>query len=166
MTKTDVPPVGKASRAREASQTAFNLLSKRSHSRLALSRKLERRGFDGDAIEEALARCDSLGYLDDAALARRWRIRMQEKGYGLRRIRMTLVQKGFTKEHIDGAFSGYDAASEEAALAQRLLARKLSAAARSPVDRKAREKWFRFLCNRGFSRSDALSAVNRLMLGD
>jgi regulatory protein len=163
VTKSGSPPYARASKPRDAKETAFRLLSRRSHSRQELSRKLGQRGFDGAAIGEAIALCDSLGYLDDAALARRWRIRMQENGYGARRIRMTLAQKGFTPEQIDGAFSGYDAGSGEAALAERILARKIGPGGPLQGDRKAREKWYRFLCSRGFSGSDALTAVNRLL---
>jgi regulatory protein len=166
VTKSGSPPYARASKPRDAKETAFRLLSRRSHSRQELSRKLARRGYDPAAIGEAITLCDSLGYLDDAALARRWRIRMQERGYGARRIRMTLAQKGFTPEQIDGAFSGYDASSGEAALAERILARRIGSGSPLPGDRKVREKWYRFLCARGFSRSDALAAVNRLIPWD
>jgi len=170
MAKTGKRPSGRSSRARGASdapsrsakETAFRLLSRRSHSRLELSRKLEQRGFDTADVASAMALCERLGYLDDDALARRWRARLQEKGYGALRIRKTLAQKGFNPEQIDGAFSGYDAASEEAALAYRVLTARMRSGGQDPGDRKAREKWYRFLCSRGFSRSDALAALNRL----
>jgi regulatory protein len=155
-----------ASSLQAAKDTAFRLLSKRSHTRWELNRKLKQRGFDDADVNEAIRVCRRLGYLDDEALARTWRTQLQERGYGIQRVRLAMRRKGFSRKQIESAFSGYDADTGEVTLAQSVLDRKMRSDTRLSCDRKSRERLYRFLYGRGFSRAVILEVLTRLSNDD
>lgn len=54
----------------DAWQSALQLLSRREYSEAALQQRLQRKGFEDEAIARALERCRHYGYLDDKRYAR------------------------------------------------------------------------------------------------
>src|SRR5210317_2043010 len=86
-----------------ALDSAFRILARRDHTRRELALKLRQRGFDCRAIEDALARCLALGYLDDAKTALLIARQLTQRGYGPLRVRQVLVQKGLDDALIENA---------------------------------------------------------------
>jgi regulatory protein len=138
MESSESPP----SRAREALAKAVDLLARRPHFRAELTSKLERRGFEPDEVDAALARLDELGYLDERGTAVRWvEGVVEQKSWGPRRVRAELRKRG-----VDGTE------------AEELIADAYPTGER-PVAERAAERWRgreaealgRHLARRGFS---------------
>lgn len=147
---------------RSAQSMALRLLSRRNHTCRELHRKLRQRGVDSDIADQVVAECKRCRYLDDEAFARSYRKHMVKKGYGARRIRLAMKQKGLRRRHIDAAFSDPDMAWDERALAQSVLAQKAKTLSHLPSDRKKKEKLYRFLYSRGFSSSTIIDLLKGL----
>ena len=85
---------------------ASELLAARPHFRGELAVKLARRGYPQPEIEQALARLERQGYLDDLAAARGLLARRQERGaLGLPRLRAELVRRGAAPEAVAAALA-------------------------------------------------------------
>jgi len=83
-------------------QKAVELLSFRPHFRRELERKLGRRGFEAEAVDEALDRLQDRGYLDDLGCARGWAAgSLQRKGFGPQRMRAELKRRGAPGEVVE-----------------------------------------------------------------
>lgn len=144
---------------RAAKNAAVRLLAGRDHTPRELARKLKTRGFDASTAERAIEACIQLQCLNEGAFARAYRKQMTLKGYGVRFIRMAMKQKGFKDRHIDAAFAEYDLTVDEMKAAQCALTRKCNALRYLPDNLKKKEKLFRFLISRGFSRETAYEAL-------
>lgn len=138
-------------------RAAMDLLARREHGRVELSRKLRQRGAPAELIEEALERLAEEGLLSEARYLESF-IRMRANaGYGPLRIREELAQRGLSRSDIDQALreSGYDWSEQLRDLWQRRFAGKL------PIDARERARQGRFLSYRGYS----LDMVGRLLRG-
>lgn len=71
--------------------------------------RLLRRGFSSGAAEEAIARLQGMGYLDDAAFAGSWRERREEQSpRSARLVRHELVARGVSHDVASKAVIGMD----------------------------------------------------------
>ena len=133
---------GRAAAGSRCFDKACELLSRRSHFRAELERKLGDRGFDAGAVREALARLAELGYLDDAACARSLAAGpLSRRGYGPLRMRAELERRGAPAEAAAAAVERVYADGEEEAarqVAERWLQRRPArrAALARHLDRK------------------------------
>lgn len=134
-----------------ALDSAFRLLARRDHTRRELVVKLRQKGFARAAIEDALARCDELGYVDDAKTAMTLAGHMVDNGFGPLRIRYTLGQKGVDDALIEKALV-CRCGDEEAQVrsARRVLEKKKLRLRRETDPWKRRQMACRFLAGRGF----------------
>ena len=136
-------------------RTAVDLLARREHSRLELTRKLAARGFEAAIVESALDRLESTGALAAERFTDSFVRARVAKGQGPVRIRAELAQRGI----------GADAAADllrDPELDWIELARSVRAkrfGAEPPRDYAERAKQARFLEYRGFD-----SAVVRAAL--
>ncbi len=80
---------------------AVRLLGARDHGERELKRKLKTRGFKVDAIAGVLEACKRWGYIDDAQCCDRYFDELTARGYGSRRVRSTMSDKGFADDVID-----------------------------------------------------------------
>ncbi len=146
----------------DAFSKALELLALRDHFRAELEEKLRRRGFSGEEVEGALARCRELGYLDDERAAERFvEISAVRKGWGPRRLEQELLRRG-----VDRGVAVRAAALDPGRVAEAL------AAALARAEGRAGPGWWRLprrrarmvssLVNRGFDAEDARRAVDRL----
>ena len=86
---------------RRARERALYLLESRSHSEKELYDKLCR-SVPEQIAADVTCRMVELGLVDDGTYARRWAAMLwQEKKYGPRRIRQSMMQKGFDRDLID-----------------------------------------------------------------
>ena len=145
-----------------ALDSAFRILARRDHTRQELALKLRQKGFDRRAIEDALARCGALGYLDDAKTAMVVAGQLAKRGYGPLRVRQVLMQKGLDDTHIEKALPccGDEAAQERSA--RRMLEKKAARLGRESDPWKRRQIAYRFLSGRGFPSAVVSRAITDL----
>jgi len=148
--------------ARDALQVAYSVLARRDHFTAELVVKLGRRGFPAHEVDEAVARCGELGYLDDARVAVRFVEQYGlQRGWSPRRLVAEMHRRG-----VDEALAERAVAARPE-LAHQALAQSLARLARREADdwwtlpaRKAR--MVSSLVNRGFEAEEATSAVLEL----
>jgi regulatory protein len=110
--------------AGDAIELALRALGQRERSCAELRRWLDERGVAGDAAEDAIARLEEIGQLDDAAFARRYAEDKQElAGWGAERVRKGLLERGVAPEHIEAALAG-DGEGVQVERASALLVRR------------------------------------------
>jgi regulatory protein len=115
-------PIGK-----RAKLTALRMLSARRLTESQLWAKLERRGFDDDAIRAAISACKAGGYLDDALFAELY-VHAKQKPLGDARLIAELVGRGIDRDVAQRKVAGSEITQDERALSalERLLQRKPS----------------------------------------
>jgi len=131
----------------KAFQRAVSFLAVRPRSRKEIERHLHQKGISMQAIEQAINRLDSYGYINDAEFARIWienRLRHRPRGrFGLS---CELKQKGISEAVIEDALSGYDEHQAAWAAIRPKLGRW-----ESLPEMERRRKIYSFLKQRGFS---------------
>jgi regulatory protein len=143
-------PPAEPDNANAAEDTALRILRGAGQSSASLQRKLERRGYSGDAAAEALRRCREAGYINDAALAASVAARHRRSGHGRARVAADLQARGVSGDVITEALDAQSDSEEAAALG---VAQQLWHRAGSPDrrDQKARMRVAGALQRRGFS---------------
>jgi regulatory protein len=148
--------------ARDALQVAYSVLARRDHFTSELIAKLGRRGFPACEVDEAVARCRELGYLDDDRVAARF-----VEQYGLHRgwspLRLVAEMR---RRGVD------EAVAERAVAARTGLAHQALTTSLARLERREAEGWWALparkarmvssLVNRGFDAEEATSAVDEL----
>jgi regulatory protein len=157
-------------RVREA---ALDLLSHRARTRQELARKLRRKGFGADRIDDCLRRLEEKGLMNDAAVAAAMvRDRLRHRPRGEARLVSELRAKGIAEsvatETIARVFA--DEAVSDVALARDAAAAWLSRQGaslreslgdrRSPERDKARRRLYGYLARRGFRGDDLTDAMD------
>jgi regulatory protein len=87
--------------------TALRMLARRRLTRAQLRQRLERKGYDDEAIEEAVTRCEGDGLLDDVLFARLY-LEGRRKVCGDARYVGELVRKGIDTEIAAAAVHGME----------------------------------------------------------
>ncbi len=139
-------------------RAAMDLLARREHGRIELSRKLRSRGAPVELIEPALDRLAEEGLLSEARYLESF-VRMRANaGYGPLRIREELSQRGLSREDIEQALrdSGFDWSAQLQDVWRRKFAGEL------PSDQRERARQGRFLSYRGYP----LDLISRLLRGN
>ncbi len=147
---------------RDAYQTALDLLSRRDHFRRELSDKLRHRDFPADQIEEAVARCEALGLVNDERVAERFvEVRAATRGWGPNRLAAELRKRGVPRDDAERMARVSPEMAEEA---MRTALRKLEV--RAPErwwrDSQRRARMISSLIARGFAADVAISAVTEM----
>jgi regulatory protein len=143
---------------RPALDQALGLLARRDHSTLELKRKLGRAGHEPEAIDAALERLRELGYQNDGRYAQALERQLVGRGRGPRAVRAKLAQAGVQPPAPDESASD-DPPRDWPALARQALERRFGTD--PPSDRRQWQQRARFLLARGFTESQARSAVGR-----
>ncbi|MFY1052407.1 recombination regulator RecX [Ectopseudomonas khazarica] len=138
-------------------RAAMDLLARREHGRVELTRKLRKRGAPQELIEAALQRLSEEGLLSEARYLESFVAYRARAGYGPQRIREELGQRGLERGDIDQALreSAIDWFESLRETWQRKFAGQL------PMDARERAKQGRFLAYRGYS----LDMIGRLLRG-
>jgi len=138
-------------------RAAMDLLARREHGRVELTRKLRQRGAIDELIELALDRLAEEGLLSEARYLESFIRYRSSAGYGPARIREELGQRGLVRGDIDQALR-----ESEVDWGERLRdvwQRKF--AGQRPQDPRGRAQQTRFLVYRGFS----MDMIGRLLSG-
>ncbi|WNW11315.1 recombination regulator RecX [Pseudomonas sp. DTU_2021_1001937_2_SI_NGA_ILE_001] len=138
-------------------RTAMDLLARREHGRVELTRKLRQRGAPPELIESALDRLTEEGLLSESRYLESFVSARARAGYGPLRIREELSQRGLARGDIEQALRECDVDWRE-----RLTdtwQRKF--AGRRPADARERAQQTRFLGYRGYP----MEMIGRLLSG-
>lgn len=138
-------------------RAAMDLLARREHGRVELTRKLRKRGAPEDMIDAALQRLSEEGLLSEARYLESFVAYRARAGYGPLRIREELGQRGLARGDVDQTLreSGIDWFEQLRETWQRKFAGRL------PADARERAQQGRFLAYRGYS----LDMIGRLLRG-
>ena len=139
---------------RKAVVAAYAILGRRAFSRAELRTRLRRGGAGDEAVEGALDWLEARRLLDDRRYAQEAvRAGAERKGWGARKIRQWLHQRGIEPSLADEAASAISVEHEQGRASD--LAARQRARGRRP------EQVFRFLVARGFSADVAREAALR-----
>ncbi|MBM7059813.1 recombination regulator RecX [Pseudomonas sp. UL073] len=138
-------------------RSAMDLLARREHGRVELTRKLRQRGAPSELIEAALDRLAEEGLLCEARYLESFIASRARSGYGPLRIREELAQRGLPRADIEAALRDCGLAWRE--LLAETWRRKF--AGNLPADARERAKHMRFLAQRGYPNE----WVSRLLRG-
>ncbi len=135
--------------AQYAFDSAVKLIAHKMRTRAELKDRLTERGIDEAAVEDALDKLASYGYVDDAAFAGEYvRSAMQTGRWGRKAVEYRLKDKGIESNVIDEALKEYTEEDEK-----RIARKQLQAAAgrlKGVEARKARQKEYAALARHGF----------------
>lgn len=136
-------------------ESALGFLSRRGLSSAELRRRLERRGFDRDAIEAEVERLQRAGLLDDEAFASAWVAERERRApRSGRLLKAELRQHGIGAESAAAAITGVD--DRETAIA---LARTRARRVHANDFHSFAAKVGGFLQRRGFDHETAMEAT-------
>ena len=135
----------------------MDLLARREHGRVELTRKLRQRGATDELIDPALDRLSEEGLLSEARYLESFISYRSSSGYGPARIREELNQRGLNRGDIDQALR--DSGINWSARLQDVWQRKYDGL--RPHDPRSRAQQTRFLAYRGFG----LDMIGRLLSG-
>ena len=142
-------------------RAAMDLLARREHGWVELTRKLRQRGAPDELIEAALERLTQEGLLSEARYLQAYIAYKARAGYGPLRIREALSQRGLNRGDIEQALR--EAQVDWSEQLQQVWQRKFAAAL--PRDPRERAKQVRFLSYRGYP-SDLVARLLRGCLDD
>ncbi len=145
---------------KNAMNIVVRLLSRRNHTKHEIRQKLKQRGIAADVISYVISECERLSYVNDEQTGRFYIRELRSKGYGIRRIRMSMRQKGLENELVDKLLSEIHSETDEMESARRVMKKKRARFDREKDERKRREKIYRFLASRGFSSAVISQFIN------
>ncbi|WP_137885136.1 recombination regulator RecX [Pseudomonas sp. 2FE] len=138
-------------------RTAMDLLARREHGRVELTRKLRQRGAPPELIEPALDRLAQEGLLSESRYLESFVSSRARAGYGPLRIREELAQRGLSRADIEQALR--DSGINWREQLEDTWRRKF--AGQRPSDARERAQQGRFLSYRGYP----LDLIGRLLRG-
>jgi len=149
----------------EAFHAALRLLRTRSRSRRELVAALGRRGFTGRVMDDALAKLDNLGLVNDQLTARDLaHSLLRRHPYGRQGLLYRLRERGLDSGVVEGAVAEATEGADEAGRAEHALRQRLPRWASLPADARRAKAW-RFLAQLGYD-SDAISEALEAALAD
>jgi regulatory protein len=146
----DLQALARAEERRRARDSALALLGYRARSREELRRRLDRKGYAPEVVEETVASLERSGLINDAEFSQAWvRQRTGARPMGPRRLAAELRQKGVEREIVQEALEAVDPERElDLALT---VGRQKVEQMRGEDPRSARRKLASALMRRGFS---------------
>src|SRR5690625_5109625 len=148
-----------------AQARAVRLLTMRSRSEAELKQRLAQAGFDENIVDETVAWCRRIGYVDDARFAAEWvEYRMLHSPSGRRRLVQELRQKGVADNIIEAALDEWLPPETERQLCLEAAQGRFRRLTQLAPDVR-RRRLSAFLQRRGFGYDDiryALSKVDTL----
>jgi len=141
---------------------AVQMLARRVLSQAELRKKLLAKKLPAEEVADAVERCLSHGFINDAFLSDALADEMHARGCGSRKIASKLSMRGLDRELVHESLNSVaerPGAVDESEAAITALRRKAKNLAHEPDLRKRRLKALRFLAGRGFSAENANKAI-------
>jgi regulatory protein len=155
--------LGTAADIEAAFRTVLRSLEVRAYARSDLGRRLQRKGHRRSAVEAALTRAAELGLLDDAAFARSYIETRASRGRGPSRLTRDLLAMGVERSVIDRALAAQWPEGSDRATVPLALAQKRAAQLGTLPRNTKRRRLLAFLARRGFTGSEVLDLVDRVV---
>ncbi len=149
------PEHEQAHKVPDARDMALRLLSRREHGAGELARKLQQRGVSREQAVETIAELAEQGWQSDTRFAEQFARDHAARGDGLLKIRAALQSRGVPEQLIAEALKTLDVDW----LLSACVARSKRFGTDIPTDGAEQARQQRFLMTRGFSASDARTAV-------
>lgn len=168
MTSTQPPKAGEGPPVseqdyRKALNVALRLLTRRDHSKYELARKLKQRGIRPEVIDKVILACEEYDYINDDRAARLFIGQLIRKGYGNNRIRHELKMKGLRGKRISGIIGEILSEYDERESAEGIVQKYAKKFERESDPQKRKEKVYRFLYARGFSKEVILELMREFV---
>jgi len=135
---------------------AIKILTRREHSEHEINHKLSSKGYSEEDIEHVLAQLQTQGYQSDARFSEHYIRHRSGRGYGPRRIRMELKEKGVQSAVIESAMD--QAEVDWLELARQVLTKKFKGQQAQTWEEKGKQK--QFLDYRGFTQDQIESCID------
>lgn len=159
LTEAEIAALQSTDKIVQAVNHAAGFLSYRPRSQAEVRQNLTEKGFAPEVIEAAIARLETLGYVDDHAFTRFWiENRSSFKPISQRALRYELQQKGVSSAIINEMITEVDETAAAYSAAQTRL-RRLRGSQQKDFRLKLRE----FLMRRGFSGSISSEVIAQLI---
>lgn len=149
---------------RNAMASALRILARRDHSVAELTQKLCRRGYTQDTVQQVVAECSRMGYLNDQRVAGQLIDRMKRRGMGLRRIRHELQKRGMEGDRFEAQLLAVVSPPEERLLVKQAAEKKWKTLSGQSDSRNKILRLQRFLRYRGFSDSIIVETLREMHL--
>lgn len=133
---------------KRAKLRAMHLLERMDRTEAELYTKLKRDLYPEDIIEIAMQYVKSFGYIGDKGYARRF-VESRQGSKSKLEIKMSLLQKGISKEIVSEVLEAYYDGQDESMAIQRLLDKKRYSAETATEEEK--RKIYGYLMRKGFS---------------
>ena len=156
--------LGRGRKEVRAENVSMHALTRRGMSRWELEKTLLSRELDEQVVEEELSRLESVGLIDDAALAETLvRTQHDRKGLGRSALTAELRRRHIPQEHIDAALEQVDDDEEQTRATE--LAVKRAGQLSSYDLETAKRRLNGFLMRKGYSSSIVRAAVEEALSG-
>ena len=148
---------------RKALNAALRLLTRRDHSKNELARKLKQRGIQPEVIDKVILACEEFDYINDERTARLLIGQLIRKGYGINHIRHELKMKGLRGRRLPEILAESMSEYNEREGAERIVQKYAKRFERERDPQKRKEKVYRFLYARGFSKEVILELLREFL---
>ena len=148
---------------KRAKLRAMHLLERMDRTEAELYTKLKRDLYPEDIIEIAMQYVKSFGYIGDKEYARRF-VESRQGSKSKLEIKMSLLQKGISKEIVSEVLEAYYDGQDESMAIQRLLDKKRFSA--ETATEEGKRKIYGYLMRKGFSYEDVRRAIRDRQLDD
>ncbi len=143
----------------------LSLLSKRDYLSSELKRKLFAHGFSKDDIDEAIIHLKELGYINDKRYIKNFLIsHLINKGWGPKKVENELLRRGAEKDDIEEIF--FEVFSEDKKRYDEklldIIRKKIERSRLNLNFRKDREKLFRYLFSKGFTKREIMEKIEEI----
>ena len=156
----------KADAAHRAFNAAMSLLSHRARTEFEMRQRLSRKGFNKEAVDDAIRRLHDRAYLDDRGFAREYASsRVTSRGEGLHRIRGDLLKRGIDRGIVDEVTSELQPKVDWTEIARKQAQKRWERIRNKDDERRRRKKMLDFLVRKGFDHSTALTVIAGLEEG-
>lgn len=135
-------------------ERALRLLGHRERSAMDLVQRLTDAGFPRALVQETVESLERVGAVDDTRFAEMWSRSRVTSGYGSRRIRRELMERGIDEAVAEAALLAALDGVDDTARARTLVGHH------PPADRRERERLLRRLLAKGYDMSVAVGALD------
>ena len=148
---------------KRAKLRAMHLLERMDRTEAELYTKLKRDLYPEDIIEIAMQYVKGFGYIGDKGYARRF-VESRQGSKSKLEIKMSLLQKGISKEIVSEVLEAYYDGQDESMAIQRLLDKKRFSAETATEEEK--RKIYGYLMRKGFAYEDIRRVVKEQLYDD
>lgn len=145
----------------KARQYGYLLLKFRPRSSKEISQRLRRKGFDAKTIKEVTFYLEEKKFINDGDFSQAWIESRVRRGFGFKRIKLELEQKGIDKQIFDSQIREIKQRYPEKDILNRLAKERWPRLRNLPLQ-KAKQRLFGYLARRGFSPELIIESVNDL----